>query len=110
MAAPEHRDLPHEEVAVALDTLRLLSDQLELFLDGDDTAWSDDQSLQLHTVAVRARYAVNEVRAMRAADERRAEVVPLTLVPHAATVIPLDPYRPTGIAPRPPHAQPEETR
>lgn len=102
MASPEHgRDLPHEEVAVALDTLRLLSDQLELFLDGDDRAWTDDDALRIHEVAVRTRFAVNEVRTMRAAEARTAEVVRLADVVRPAPVIPLGERR--GVSPRAEH-------
>lgn len=82
MASPDpHRALAAEQVAQAIDGLRLLSDQLEAFLDGDDSAWSTDQVLQVHEAAVRANVAVNAVRSLRAAEGRRASVIRLDFVP-----------------------------
>jgi len=78
VASPDPtRALSKEQAAQTIDSLRLLSDQLELFLDGDDSAWTDDHVLQVHEAAVRARIAVNAVRTLRDAEARRATVIPL---------------------------------
>lgn len=79
MASPTPgRDLHLEELALTIDALRLLSDQLELVLDGDESEWRDSHLLDAHDQLTRGRHAVNLVRSLRAAEARRTQ--PLTLV------------------------------
>jgi hypothetical protein len=101
MASPDPgRELAFEELAQTIDALRLLSDQLELVLDGDETEWREENLLDLHDAATRARHAVNTVRSMRAAEARRATVVRLVDV-DLAPVVRLDNHRSASL-PGPP--------
>lgn len=78
MASPTpDRTLPEEDLAQSIDALRLLSDQLELVLDGDEREWRPEHLLDAIDAVTRARHAVNEVRALRAAEARRAAVIRL---------------------------------
>ncbi len=89
MASPTpDRSLAEEELARTIDGLRLLSDQLELVLDGEQPDRPDSDLVHaIHDIAVRARHAVNEVRSIRAAEARQDTYVRLADVPLADVIV-----------------------